>query len=344
MKKFQTWGEMLLYPERLDKGKKGKDPKKVRLSSLSGGGGKSRKSVEYLKARLNGIVKKHPQVMVKITGGNHSFKDMAAHADYIGRNGELPLETENGEIIEGRLKAEELAAMWGDDSLLQEDGQTKFKQNYHIMFSMPEGTDRTAFGVAAREAIYNLFAENHQFIMAEHYDTPHPHIHVCVKAIGHDGTRLRTKKEDLQRWREVFAEQLREHGIEAEATKRAVRGNFKHPMPTGLKKMEQHNEELYKSYQENDKLVKEQKERARVGRPYQESKAVSKAKRTRKQVEKIYGNIISELENGNASDKRLAKDLKNFVGGMQKIQPKAEVVYNQEKKRIERGKSEDITK
>lgn len=344
MKKFQTWGEMLLYPERLNKGKKGKDPKKVRLSSLSSGGGKSRKSVEYLKARLNGIVKNHPQVMVKITGGNHSFKEMAAHADYIGRNGELPLETENGEIIEGRLKAEELAAMWGDDSLLREDGKTKFKQNYHIMFSMPEGTDRTAFGVAAREAVYKLFSENHQFIMAEHHDTPHPHIHVCVKAIGHDGTRLRTKKEDLQRWREVFAEQLREHGIEAEATRRAVRGHFKQPMPSGLSQMAKHNREQYKAYQEGDKLDKEQKENARAGRAYKDSQAVSKAKSTRIKVENTYKNIISELENGNDSDKQLARDLKNFVGGMQKIQSKAEVVYKQEKDRLNRSKSEDLTK
>ena len=61
-------------------------------------------------------------------------------------------------------------------------------------------------------------------------------------------------------------------------------------------------------------------------------------------MENAYKNIISELENGNDSDKQLARDLKNFVGGMQKIQSKAEVVYKQEKNRLNRGKSEDLTK
>lgn len=344
MKNFKTWGEILLYPERIKRGKKGRDPNKTTLNSSGKFGGMKGKSQEYLKARLRGIVEKHPQVMVKITGGNHSFKEMAAHADYIGRNGKIPLETENGEIIEERLKEDELALMWGDDSLPKIDGKTKWKQNYHIVFSMPEGTDRTAFGIAAREAIYNLFAENHQFIMAEHHDTPHPHIHVCVKAIGYDGTRLKTKKEDLQRWREVFAEQLREHGIEAEATRRAVRGHFKQPMPSGLSQMAKHNREQYEAYQEGDKLDKEQKENARAGRAYKDSQAVLKAKSTRIKVENAYKNIISELENGNDSDKQLARDLKNFVGGMQKIQSKAEVVYKQEKDRLNRSKSEDLTK
>jgi len=36
--------------------------------------------------------------------------------------------------------------------------------------------------------------------------------------------RLNPRKADLQAWRESFAEKLREHGIEANATPRAVRG------------------------------------------------------------------------------------------------------------------------
>ena len=61
-------------------------------------------------------------------------------------------------------------------------------------------------------------------------------------------------------------------------------------------------------------------------------------------MENAYKNIISELENGNDSDKQLARDLKNFVGGMPKIQSKAEVVYKQEKNRLNRSKSEDLIK
>lgn len=39
MSDFKTWGERLFYPDRMKKGRKGKDPKKVSLSS--GGKGSS---------------------------------------------------------------------------------------------------------------------------------------------------------------------------------------------------------------------------------------------------------------------------------------------------------------
>jgi len=38
------------------------------------------------------------------------------------------------------------------------------------------------------------------------------------------GKRLNPRKADLQRWREVFAEKLREWGVDAEATRQASRG------------------------------------------------------------------------------------------------------------------------
>ena len=53
--------------------------------------------------------------------------------------------------------------------------------------------------------------------------SPHPHVHLTVKAVGLDGVRLNPRKADLQRWREGFAEALREHGIEATTTSRIHR-------------------------------------------------------------------------------------------------------------------------
>ena len=44
-----------------------------------------------------------------------------------------------------------------------------------------------------------------------------------MKAAGLDGNRLNPRKADLQRWREGFAEALREHGIEATTTSRIYR-------------------------------------------------------------------------------------------------------------------------
>jgi hypothetical protein len=55
------------------------------------------------------------------------------------------------------------------------------------------------------------------------HPSPHPHVHLTVKAAGLDGIRLNLRKPDLQRWREGFAEALREHGIEATTTSRIHR-------------------------------------------------------------------------------------------------------------------------
>jgi hypothetical protein len=44
-----------------------------------------------------------------------------------------------------------------------------------------------------------------------------------VRAESKHGKRLNPRKTDLHRWREVFAEKLRERGIEAEATRQATR-------------------------------------------------------------------------------------------------------------------------
>jgi hypothetical protein len=45
-----------------------------------------------------------------------------------------------------------------------------------------------------------------------------------VRAEGKDGKRLNPRKADLRRWRETFAEKLREQGIEAEASPQITRG------------------------------------------------------------------------------------------------------------------------
>jgi hypothetical protein len=60
--------------------------------------------------------------------------------------------------------------------------------------------------------------------MALHDHQANPHVHVSVRAESKHGKRLNPRKADLHRWRETFAEKLRGHGIEAEATRQATRG------------------------------------------------------------------------------------------------------------------------
>ena len=43
--------------------------------------------------------------------------------------------------------------------------------------------------------------------------------HISVRAESKHGKRLNPRKADLHRWRETFAEKLRDQGVEAEATR-----------------------------------------------------------------------------------------------------------------------------
>jgi hypothetical protein len=63
--------------------------------------------------------------------------------------------------------------------------------------------------------------------MALHTHQEHPHVHLVVKAEGFDGRRLHVNKPMLRDWREHFARLMRDQGIAANATPRAVRGHNK---------------------------------------------------------------------------------------------------------------------
>jgi hypothetical protein len=48
------------------------------------------------------VVRRAPQVMVKVTGGGRGMKAIAAHFRYISKNGRLDIEDERGETCEAR--------------------------------------------------------------------------------------------------------------------------------------------------------------------------------------------------------------------------------------------------
>jgi hypothetical protein len=57
---------------------------------------------------------------------------------------------------------------------------------------------------------------------------------MVVKAMGYDGTRLNIRKATLREWRRQFAQHLREHGVAANATERAIRGVMKPQKTDGI--------------------------------------------------------------------------------------------------------------
>jgi hypothetical protein len=48
------------------------------------------------------VVRRAPQVMVKVTGGGRGMKAIAAHFRYISKNGRLDIEDDRGETSRGK--------------------------------------------------------------------------------------------------------------------------------------------------------------------------------------------------------------------------------------------------
>jgi hypothetical protein len=151
---------------------------------------------------------------------------IAAHLRYIAKAGRLPIEDDRGAAREGREALRAIADQWrlGGTRIPE---VSERREAFNIMLSMPAGTDACALRQAAREFAKAELA-NHRYVMVLHTHQANPHVHISVRAEGRDGSRLNPRKEDLRRWREVFAERLRGWGIEAQASSQAVRGSRHH--------------------------------------------------------------------------------------------------------------------
>ncbi|WLI91096.1 hypothetical protein Q4S45_08250 [Massilia sp. R2A-15] len=226
---LQEWGNRVFnggpVKKRIRKGMTG-----LRLlAPQAAGAGSGRMDASQVRRRVHSLVKRRPQVMVRISGGGKTIRHIKAHLDYISRNGQLPLEDQQGDKFTGKDDLAALRDEWRFGGFAIDDNATT-RQAFNIILSMPDGTRDVAVLRAAREFAASEF-QSYQYAMALHtFDTdpdavpsPNPHVHLCVKAIGLDGVRLNPRKADLQRWREAFAERLREHGVECEATPRLQR-------------------------------------------------------------------------------------------------------------------------
>ncbi len=183
----------------------------------------------YVRQKLQAMVRRAPQVMVKLVRAPKGMKGISNNLTYISRDGQLEIEDQDGQVIQGTDAVADLKAEWRDGGMPIVADST-MRDAFHLVLSMPTRTDPLAVQRAARDFAKQEFS-GFQYAMVLHtFDTdpdphpsPHPHVHLTVKAAGLDGMRLNPRKADLQRWREGFAEALREHGIEATTTSRIHR-------------------------------------------------------------------------------------------------------------------------
>jgi hypothetical protein len=192
---------------------------------------------DHVRARLARIASCVPEVMVKVTGRTHDPGHLRAHLDYISRNGELELEGPDGAFVLGRREVADLAEDWSTAALADSRRRANSPMSLSVVLSMPAGTDEGAMRDAARAFAADVFAGRHDYVFTLHTDTPRPHVHLSICSRGHAGERLNPKKGDLEHWRQVFAQALRDRGVEAEATPRRARGVSRKAERTPLRKI-----------------------------------------------------------------------------------------------------------
>lgn len=221
------WGSQLYYP-RPRRTKAGEDPN---LVPLFGSGAKAlrAKSPAEIRSRIAATVRRAPQVMVKITGGARGMKAMRAHFQYISKRGKLELVDETGRSATGREVVGELSEDWQLAGAYIPETSSR-KEALQIIFSMPAGTDEHGLRSAVRELADREFAK-HKHVHVFHGHQANPHVHLVVRSEDCFGKRLNPRKADLQRWREGFAEALRQRGIDAQATRQPTHGAIRSDQP-----------------------------------------------------------------------------------------------------------------
>lgn len=214
---------------------------RVRSGGRGRGGGETPPTMSQAEARakLERIVRKAPEVMVKISGKQRGAAHLGEHFGYISRHGKLEVRSSEGEIITDEKRLKTIAADWDMlDQAMNPTGRDR-PTSMSMVLSMPGGTTDAATVHDAVQAFARVeFEGQFAYMVALHTDTDHPHVHLTVATQGEDGSRFNPRKADLHYWRESFAHELRQRGVAAEATPRRARGHVQKRVRSSARHLE----------------------------------------------------------------------------------------------------------
>lgn len=290
-------------------------PETVKSADVKLKGSGSKLPGPAAKDRLRRIVQRAPEAMVKLTGRSRGGSGhLKSHFDYITRNGKLTAETQDGEKITDRARLRDLHDDWLLANAAEARGRPSLNaaQSVALILSMPPGTPPDRVEAAARSWARETLGGRHDWIMARHDDTSHPHVHVTVRAVGYDGRRLAPGPEDLQTWRERFARELRRLGVEAEATPRQARGVVRKMPKAAVVGMERRGVEPRVRQRERKAAERE----ARAPKPAQPRDWSRDIQARQESIRRAYLGHADALDGGDAADRRLARDIRRFVADM----------------------------
>ncbi len=197
-------------------------------------------------------VRRAPEVVIKVSGGARTLAGVEQNLRYVSRAGTLG-ESDIGEELRGKGFEANLIRDWNLDlEARARSAQRSIRATrkppklvHNLIFSMPAGTRPDLVLKAVKKLAAHQFGLRHRHAMVLHTDEPQPHVHMVVKAVSEDGERLNIRKSTLREWRREFAANLRELGVLANATERAVRGQSRTHKRDGIYRAAQRGESTY---------------------------------------------------------------------------------------------------
>ena len=320
-----------LFPEsmRYHKGHVADPNRKV-----GAGGGRSRLARLTPRQKLTGIVRRAPEVMLKIGRANiRCLKHMKAAADYISRNGKIEIEDQDGFAHGSKEQVEAVVRQWGLQSQIPQEESIADRRSHgrRIILSMPIGTPTEGFKAACHKWAQDTLT-GHDYLIAFHtpendQTTTQPHCHILLRTISHDGRRFHVDNARREEMREHFAVCLREQGIEANATQSWQRGMTRR----SLEQSEFHNVRKVQTDKERARMhaiarkkktlllktmhnrLQDVEHSARSGKPVSDHPGILKAKAKRQELTDLLNDVINELNAGSSQDKMLALATKELL-------------------------------
>jgi hypothetical protein len=286
--------------------------------------------------QIRRTVGRTPEAVVKVLPrASNDLKAVGKHLDYIGRNGELELETDDGDHLIGRM-GKDLMDDWDLDiddvrrqaALAATNGRQPPKLVHKLMFSMPPGTPPDKVLGAVRKFAREEFWGQHRYALALHTDEPHPHVHLVLKAVSE---RLNIKKAKLRHWRSEFARNLRLLGVEANATERAVRGETRKAKKDGIYRASKRGDSTYMRAQADAAELLKGNSRSEPGKRTLVD--------TRRRVENSWRTVSSLLAKDGHHD--LANDVQRFVDWMPPARTERESVAHELRQHLREPRSRD---
>ncbi len=297
--------------------------------------------------QIRRTVTRTPEVMVKVTGGGgaSSSAGVKAHFRYIGRQVSWRSKPTTASGCGERESVSSCSTIGDLDmdqdrkrpDLFTKDRRRAPKLVHRLIFSMPAGTPPDKVLSAARDFAREQFGLKHRYAMVLHTDEPHPHVHVVVKAMSEEGERLNIRKGTLQDWRQRFAQHLREHGVEANATARAIRGRPHAHKKDGIYRasLRGASTHMRRRAEEAVRYLAERRLPTEPGK--------AKLIETRRNVEQGWRAVVQALEG--QGERHIAESVSRFVAAMPPVRTDRELMIEQLLEQTKtRGRNLELTR